>query len=107
MKLVMGYSSAGGSKRWSPAMCKSIKPEPTVDEHLVFRWWTYGALILTPHRSRAVRICDQPKIHANPYGLSTCRRPHSHPICRSRSTGAATSLWPEPRPCRPVIKASD
>lgn len=27
-------------------MCKSIKPEPTVDEHLTFRWWTYGALIL-------------------------------------------------------------
>ena len=27
-------------------MCKSIKPEPTVDEHLAFRWWTYGALIL-------------------------------------------------------------
>src|SRR3954466_3122473 len=42
----MRYSSRGGSKRWSPAMCKSIKPEPTVDEHLAFRWWTYGALIL-------------------------------------------------------------
>src|SRR5258705_12647995 len=42
----MGYSSGGGSKRWSPAMCKSIKPEPTVDEHLAFHWWTYGALIL-------------------------------------------------------------
>src|ERR1700704_1539338 len=42
----MGYSSGGGSKRWSPAMCKSIKPEPTVDDHLAFRWWTYGALIL-------------------------------------------------------------
>jgi hypothetical protein len=27
-------------------MCKSIKPEPTVDDHLTFRWWTYGALIL-------------------------------------------------------------
>ena len=27
-------------------MCKSIKPTPTVDEHLTFRWWTYGALIL-------------------------------------------------------------
>jgi hypothetical protein len=27
-------------------MSKSIKPEPTVDEHLTFRWWTYGALIL-------------------------------------------------------------
>ena len=27
-------------------MCKSIKPNPTVDEHLAFRWWTYGALIL-------------------------------------------------------------
>jgi hypothetical protein len=27
-------------------MCKSIKPKPTVDEHLAFRWWTYGALIL-------------------------------------------------------------
>ena len=27
-------------------MCKSIKPKPTVDEHLPFRWWTYGALIL-------------------------------------------------------------
>src|SRR3954463_514452 len=42
----MGYSCDGGSKRWSPAMCKSIKPKPTVDEHLAFRWWTYGALIL-------------------------------------------------------------
>ena len=27
-------------------MCKSIKSKPTVDEHLPFRWWTYGALIL-------------------------------------------------------------
>src|SRR3954469_17550818 len=33
-----------------------------------------------------------------------CRRPHNHPICRSRSTGAATLHWPEPRPCRPVSK---
>jgi hypothetical protein len=29
-----------------PAMCKSIKPKPTVHDHLAFRWWTYGALIL-------------------------------------------------------------
>jgi hypothetical protein len=27
-------------------MCKSIKPTPRVDDHLAFRWWTYGALIL-------------------------------------------------------------
>jgi hypothetical protein len=27
-------------------MCRSIKPEPTVDDQLAFRWWTYGALIL-------------------------------------------------------------
>src|SRR3954471_17594025 len=33
-----------------------------------------------------------------------CRRPHNRPICRSRSTGAATLHGREPRPCRPVSK---
>ena len=84
-------------------MCKSIKPEPTVDEHLAFRWWTYGALIL--YTASLLVLCGY--VTSQKYsladGLSTlsaAAQPPHLPI----STGAATLSWPEPRPTRPVIR---
>jgi hypothetical protein len=79
-------------------MCKSIKPKPTVDEHLSFRWWTYGALIL--YTASLVALCGY--VTSQKYsladGLSTlsaAARPPHLPIALYRSgdlvvAGAAT-----------------